>query len=91
VITPGDISRFWLLRSCRVRGKVIKKFLLNDLSQYRGLCHARVHICEIDRLIWWIARIPDYVIKKIPEIIVSPQWPIPIPEPDPANTVHLAI
>jgi len=84
VVIPAEISRFWLLRSCRVRGKVIKNFSLNGVSQDRGLCHARVHICEIDRIAWWISRIPDYVIRKIPEIVVGPRWPIPIPEPDPA-------
>lgn len=83
VVIPGDYSRLWLKRSCRVRGRVIKNFAMGSIQQDRGICHARVHICEVDRILFWINRIPDRIIKRIPEIVVTPQWPIPIPEPDP--------
>lgn len=85
VKVPNDFSRFWLLRSCRVRGKVIKNFSIGSISQDRGICNARVHICEVDRIWWWINKIPDYIIAKIPEIIVAPEWPFPIPEPEPID------
>lgn len=80
---PGEFSKLWLYRYCRVRGRVIKHFALGDLGQYRGICHARVHICEVDRIWWWINKIPDRIIAKIPEIVVRPEWPIPIPDPEP--------
>jgi len=83
VLIPRDFSIFWLRRSCRVRGKVIKNFSLGSVSQDRGICHARVHICEVDRIWWLISKIPDRIIIKIPEIIATPQWPFPIPEPEP--------
>ncbi|MDO8342472.1 MAG: hypothetical protein Q7T48_04675 [Cellvibrio sp.] len=83
VLIPSDFSILWLMRSCRVRGKVIKNFSLGSVSQDRGICHARVHICEVDRIWWLISKIPDRIISKIPEIIATPQWPFPIPEPEP--------
>lgn len=82
-LIPGEFSRFWFFRRCRVRGRVIKNFSMGSLTQDRGICHARVHICEVDRILFWISRIPDRIILKIPEIVVTPQWPIPVPEPDP--------
>ncbi|WP_426991442.1 hypothetical protein [Methylomonas sp. CM2] len=80
---PDFVASFWRLRMCRIRGRVIKQFSIGDLTQDRGICNARVHVCEVDRVRWWIDRIPDWVILKIPEIIVEPQWPIPVPEPGP--------
>jgi hypothetical protein len=80
---PHDYSILWLFRSCRVRGKVIKNFSIGSIAQDRGICHARVHICEVDRIWWLIRKIPDYIIAKIPELVATPQWPIPIPEPEP--------
>jgi hypothetical protein len=37
----------------------------------------------VDRIWWWIYKIPDHIILKIPEIIFNPRWPIPVPEPGP--------
>ncbi|WP_331351038.1 hypothetical protein [Cellvibrio sp. UBA7671] len=83
VLIPRDYPLLWLRRSCRVRGRVIKNFSLGTLTQDRGICHARVHICEVDRIWLLISKIPDRIIIKIPEIIATPQWPFPIPEPEP--------
>jgi hypothetical protein len=80
---PSYLIKLWNLRICRVRGRVIKNFSIGIINQDRGLCHARVHICEVDRLWLWINKIPDDIIKKIPEIVDGPQWPIPIPDPGP--------
>ena len=80
---PDYLVKFWNWRHCRIKGKVIKNFSIGNISQDRGICNARVHICEIDRIWWWIYRIPDDIILKIPEIIVKPDWPIPVPEPGP--------
>lgn len=84
LIIPEYLSKFWHLRICRIRGRVIKNFSIGDISQDRGICNARVHICEVDRIWWWIRKIPDSIILKIPEIIVDRQWPMPVPEPDPS-------
>lgn len=80
---PSYLIKLWNIRICRIRGKVIKNFSLGILHKDRGICHARVHICEVDRLWWWINKIPDYIIKRIPEIIDGPIRTIPIPELEP--------
>ncbi len=86
---PDYLSRLWNLRLCRIRGRVTKNFAIGNIWQERGICHARVHICEVDRIWWWIARIPNDIIRRIPEIILKPEWPIPIPDPGPIDEVSL--
>ena len=49
------------------------------------VCNARVHICEVDRLYWVIARLPSHDIFRLRDdlldIVRRPlPWP-PIPEP----------
>ncbi|WP_331345146.1 hypothetical protein [Cellvibrio sp. UBA7661] len=85
VLIPNEYPLLWLRRSCRVRGRVIKNFSLGTLTQDRGICHARVHICEVDRIRLLIEKIPDRIIIKIPELVIHPEWPFPIPEPEPFN------
>lgn len=80
---PDYLTKYWKWRSCRIKGRVIKNFTIGNLSQDRGICHARVHVCEVDRIWWWIYKIPDDIILKIPPIVLNPDWPIPIPEPGP--------
>ena len=83
---PDRFPKLWLWIFCRVVGKVQKRFNILGLNQDRGLCHARVHICEVDRIRFWIDRIPDDIIIRIPDIILKPEIPIrkfPIPDPPP--------
>ncbi len=93
---PSIISQFWPFCTCRVTGKVSKWFQVGQAWEDRAICNARVHICEIDTIWYWIYRIPDYIIAKIPQIILNPQevikFPIPIPDPAPfiTNEIQLA-
>lgn len=80
---PAQLLKLWNLRLCRIRGRVIKNFSIGTINQDRGLCHARVHICEVDLIRFWIDKIPDDIIKRIPEIVDGPNWPIPTPDPSP--------
>ena len=84
---PAVISRFWLVCRCRVTGRVSKWFHFGDRWEDRPVCRARVHICEIDPIIYWIHRIPDPVIAKIPELFLHPEEvirnPLPVPDPSP--------
>ncbi len=84
---PVIISQFWPFCICRVTGKVSKWFHVGQTWQNRVVCHARVHICEVDKIWYWIYRIPDNIIAKIPDIILRPEEvikiPIPIPDPPP--------
>ena len=81
---PDYLSSLWRLRRCRIRGRVIKNFNIGHSFMDKGICNARVHICEVDRIWWWIRRIPDDIILRIPDIILQRDWPTPIPIPDPA-------
>lgn len=84
---PSNISRFWPFCNCRVTGKVSKWFQVGNNWENRAVCKARVHICEIDAIWYWIYRVPDYIIAKIPEAILNPRevikFPIPVPDPPP--------
>jgi len=81
---PEVLSRFWLKCKCRVSGKVSKWFNLGNSWVDRPVCRARVHICEIDPIWYWIYRIPDHIIAKVPDAILKPVFKFPIPIPDPA-------
>jgi hypothetical protein len=36
-----------------------------------------------------LPRIPDFIIKQIPEIILKPRLPIPIPDPGPLKNIEI--
>jgi hypothetical protein len=84
---PNNLLKLWKIRFCRVRGNVYKTFSMSGVTQNRPICHARVHICEIDKIWWLLPKIPDYIIKKIPDIILYPDRPIPIPDPGPLHVI----
>lgn len=78
---PGRLIDIWQIRFCRVIGKVQKNFSIDGQSLIKPLCKARVHICEVDKIIFWIDLIPDHVILRIPDIILKPEKIRPIPNP----------
>ncbi len=84
---PEVLSRFWLKCKCRVSGKVSKWFNVGNTWEDRPVCRARVHICEIDPILYWINKIPDHIIAKVPDAILKPvfKFPIPIPDPGPLH------
>jgi hypothetical protein len=77
-----------LLCACHVRGRLVKRVTLPDgtISE-QAVCNARVHICEVDRIPWIIARLPDRDILRLRddllELIGRPILPPPPPEPFP--------
>ncbi|WAC02469.1 hypothetical protein N7U66_01795 [Lacinutrix neustonica] len=82
---PESLSQFWLYCKCRVTGKLSKWFNSGFVWENKAVCNAGVHICEIDHLRFWIHRIPDHIIAKIPDAILKPELikPVPRPFPDP--------
>ncbi|MFD1613869.1 hypothetical protein [Gelatiniphilus marinus] len=82
---PDAFSRYWLYCKCRVTGKISKWFNGGNVWEDKPVCRARVHICEIDSIFYWIKKVPDYIITKIPDAILKPERikKIPIPFPDP--------
>lgn len=80
---PLVLTQFWLMCHCRVTGKVSKWFHVGNTWVDRPVCKARVHICEVDSILYWIHRIPDHIIAKIPDVILNPDFNFHIPIPDP--------
>ena len=89
VTIPGIIFPKWCL--CLVRGRLVKRITLPDgTTVERPVCHARVHICEVDRIPYIITKIPDPDIFRLREdlldklrVIPRPFPPGPGPDPDP--------
>ncbi len=76
--------RDWLWCRCRIRGQVVKPISLGGTISELPVCHARVHICEVDRLPWYILRLPDHLVFRLrDELLRELVRPIPDPIPDP--------
>lgn len=82
---PDFHWKHWWRCACRVRGRVVKPVNFHGVIQSMPVCHARVHICEVDPLLLVIPRLPDEIIDRIRDELLEPQPPIrfPIPLPDP--------
>lgn len=83
---PRRSWEWWFWCSCRVRGRVIKHVATGGATYELPVCNARVHVCEVDRFIWLIPRLPDHVVWRLREELlrVIDRPPIPVqPEPDP--------
>ena len=79
---PEILWPWWYSCPCRVRGRVIKVETLGGVTYEKPVCHARVHICEVDRLPWIIAKLPDDIIYRLrDELIWEIEHPFPIPNP----------
>jgi hypothetical protein len=89
---PSDLSKHWFLCSCRVRGKVVKPVGSAAVVDY-PVCHARVHICEVDPFWWIIDVLPDPLVYKLrDEYLVAREKPvIPHPEPGPDPIAELQV
>ncbi|MDB5868320.1 MAG: hypothetical protein JWP96_652, partial [Polaromonas sp.] len=78
---PASLINLWPLCFCWVRGRVVRH------SDNRAVCNARVHICEVDRLPWLIAKLPERDVLRLRDdlldIIRNPPLPRPHPIPDP--------
>ncbi len=48
---PERLYEHWPFCRCRVRGRVVRPVIIGGTTQELPVCRARVHICEVDRLI----------------------------------------
>jgi len=82
---PEVYWKWWWWCRCRVRGRVVKPVTIHDITTDMPVCHARVHICEVDPLLLIIPRLPDSVIDRLRrELIIAVEHPFPWPpDPDP--------
>ena len=86
ITIPGLVIDHWPFCFCWVRGRVVRS------ADNRAVCDARVHICEVDRLPWIIARLPDLEVLQLRDDLLDllrypprpvPPWPEPDPGPGP--------
>lgn len=78
----------WLWCRCRVRGRVVKPVEAGGITVDMPVCHARVHICEVDPYPIFIRRLPDDLIFRLRDELIDyierPKKPFPDPPlPDP--------
>jgi hypothetical protein len=86
---PDPVWRHWWFCPCTVRGRLIKRETQPDGTvRELPICHARVSICEVDRiprLIWrlpdpLVFRLRDEILVTLGESLVEPMPDIPIPK-----------
>ncbi|MEQ8704574.1 MAG: hypothetical protein RIC19_11675 [Phaeodactylibacter sp.] len=83
---PDHIRQFWWWRRCCIRGRITNRANVEGQLETYPVCNAVVHICEVDRIRWWIERIDPDLLERlrrdlIDRIPVPIPIPIPIPEP----------
>lgn len=76
---PGNILDIWPLCICLIRGRVVRNIDGQDMP----VCGARVHICEVDKVLIWIRELPELDILRLrDDLLKEIEKPIPLP-PDP--------
>lgn len=79
---PEVLWKWWLWCRCRARGRVIKTVPTGGATYEVPVCNARVHICEVDRLLWVIPRLPDPDIFRLrDDLLRLLEWRPPLPYP----------
>lgn len=81
--------RWWPWCFCRVRGRVVRPVEIKGETYEMPVCHARVHVCEVDRIPRLILTLPDKDILRLRDdllpLLEKPpiRWPRPLPDPPP--------
>ncbi|MHA4810679.1 hypothetical protein ACX0G9_21415 [Flavitalea flava] len=78
---PSAIWKYWCFCSCRVRGRVFNNCNGTNSPVYQ----ARVHICEVEPVWFWINRLPDAAILKIRDSIINPEIILQVPPISPVG------
>lgn len=83
---PQYIWCWWLFCFCHVRGRIFNRCGNEYLPVYK----AKVHICEVDPVIWYLQKLPDYEIVKLRDDILGKiiHWHLPDPAPDPLENIR---
>jgi hypothetical protein len=77
-----EIWKRWLLCRCLVQGTVVRPVTIGPRTLDLPVCHARVHICEVDPWPRLIAKIPDLQLLRVREELLRPR-----PEPGPIRRI----
>lgn len=74
--------RWWLWVRCRVRGTVVSPVVINGVTVEKPVGDARVHICEVDRLVLLFRKLPDNLVLRLRD-----EWLAVLQKPDPIGPV----
>lgn len=87
---PPEIWKRWLLCSCLVQGRVVRPVTVGDHVLDMPVCHARVHVCEVDPWPLLIAKIPDLYLLRVRDELLRPRpmRPRPLPETTPVRPLQ---
>ena len=84
---PSELIHLWPLPFCRIRGRVVKQIGFFGFHLTLPVCRARVHVCEVDPLIFILNRLPDGLIHRLRDDLLEQlskiRFPIPLPDPPP--------
>jgi len=92
---PSEIWRCWI-RFCFVEGKLLKRVLSGGLPVDLPVCNADVQVWEVEPIEIIIARLPEFEIEKLRQVIINPPSPeggvVPVNPnpPDPAPFTRLS-
>ena len=78
---PGVIIDGWPQCGCLIHGKVVRS------SDNRGVCGARVHICEVEKMSRWIMQLPPNEVYQIRDDLITIIRNPPPPTPGPVGPV----
>ena len=83
---PKDLVKYWPWGKCRITGNVVRPVTTSDgITRDMPICHARVHICEVDPVWLILKRLPDYVILRLGrQLLIEMNKPIPSLAENPA-------
>ncbi|MEL7531891.1 MAG: hypothetical protein AAFN10_11310 [Bacteroidota bacterium] len=87
-LIPEQNWKFWLWKLCPVRARTVKPIFEDGSFLNAPVCEARVHICEVDRILFLLPSIPDDIIFRLREDLLFP-IPKPDPIPDPGPRIEL--
>lgn len=77
---PGRYFPRWCF--CFVRGRLVKRITLpNGTVVERPVCHARVHISEVDRIPFIINKLPDIDLYRLRDDLLDRLKIVPLPFP----------
>lgn len=85
---PPDVLKRWLFCRCNIQGHVVRPVTIGGVTINKPVCHARVHIYEVDPWPIIIFRLPDDIIRRLrDELFVAVENPPfrkpPLPDPPP--------
>lgn len=86
---PAAITDFWFWKRCCVRGRITNRASVEGQLETYPVCNAIVHVCEVDRVRYWIDLIPNDLLERLRRGLVE-RIPVPRPPfPDPPFTIRL--